>query len=105
MAVLLHRPALGLLKSLARDAASSDTAPAVALADRLMCALPEMLAEHDAIIGALEALGDAARVEERHDVLDSAEGLILHAQIEENVLYPAAILVGDYVKEALGRWN
>jgi hypothetical protein len=98
-------PALGLLKSLAEDKVSADMAPVAALTERLKIALPEMLAEHRAIVGALEALVDAARAEERHDVLDFAEGLILHAQMEEDVLYPAAILVGAYVKEALDRWN
>jgi len=31
-----------------------------------------------------------------------AEKLRLHAAIEEEVLYPAAILVGKYVKQRLG---
>jgi len=31
-----------------------------------------------------------------------AEALMLHAKTEEEVLYPASILIGEYVREKLG---
>jgi hypothetical protein len=32
-----------------------------------------------------------------------AQKLILHAQLEEEVLYPASIVVGEYLKWKLGK--
>jgi hemerythrin superfamily protein len=41
-------------------------------------------------------------MEEKHvGFAEFARKLILHAQMEEEVMYPAAILVGEYVRLAL----
>ena len=57
-----------------------------------------MLLEHKEIVGALEVLAEAARKEEKDEFVHFAEKLILHAQTEEEVLYPASILVSEYLK-------
>ena len=57
-----------------------------------------MLQEHRAIVGALEGLVKAAKAENKLEYVHFAEKLMLHAQNEEEVLYPAAILVGEYLK-------
>jgi hypothetical protein len=65
--------------------------------------LPRMLDEHKLIVAALRTLLQAAS-KERHDGFAAfAQKLILHAQQEEEIFYPAAILVGEYVKLRLGR--
>ena len=61
-----------------------------------------MLAEHRQVVDALEKLAAAARVEKRPDATRFAEKLRLHAETEEQVLYPAAILVGEQVRARLG---
>ena len=38
----------------------------------------------------------------RHDALCANDPLALHAKTEEEVLYPAAILVGDVIRARLG---
>ncbi len=96
-------PPLRLLSVLARtgngDAVSSeDAGRAIALADRLASEMPRMLAEHQEIVTALRSLVATAREESHGDVVEFAEKLMLHAQTEEEVLYPAAILVGRYLK-------
>ena len=53
-----------------------------------------MLEEHKQIVGALENLTHAAKQENKSEYIHFAEKLKLHAQTEEEVLYPAAILVG-----------
>jgi hypothetical protein len=73
------------------------------MTDRLKTDLPQMLAEHRAIVGALQNLIAAAKAEKKPESLRFAEQLQLHAQTEEQVLYPAAILVGEYVKLRLGK--
>jgi hemerythrin superfamily protein len=59
-----------------------------------------MLSEHKAIVQALHELGRAARSERRPEVSRFVDELTAHAQNEEQVLYPAAILVGEYLKLA-----
>jgi hypothetical protein len=77
--------------------------PVVAMTDRLKRDLPEMLAEHRTVVAALEKLAKAGKTEGRADAERFAEKLRVHAETEEEVLYPAAILVGEYVKAQLGK--
>lgn len=91
-------PPLGLLSSIAAGQRPGDTRDAIAMADRLKASLPRMLDEHKAIVSALEDLERAAQAERHADVLRFVDSLKLHARTEEQVLYPAAILVGEYLK-------
>lgn len=62
-----------------------------------------MLAEHEQIVGALEKLRAAAKPAGQADYDRFAEVLTLHAQNEEQVRYPAALLVGEFVALKLGQ--
>lgn len=53
-----------------------------------------MLQEHKAVVAALNNLVAAAEAENKPEHVEFAKKLMLHAQTEEEVLYPAAILVG-----------
>ena len=57
----------------------------------------ELHAQHKNIIVALKRFRAAAQQAGQGEYERLADALILHARIEENVLYPAAILFGDYV--------
>jgi len=94
-------PPLGLLQPLARGTVTAEMASVLKLTDRLAAELPAMLAEHKTIVGALERLADAARRGGRGDVVEFARKLMLHAQTEEQVMYPAALLVGSIVRQSL----
>ena len=61
------------------------------------------LAEHRKIVTALGAFRMAAEVAGRHEYVEFADELALHAQNEEQVTYPAALLVGRYVKLVVKR--
>ena len=54
-----------------------------------------MLAEHGQMVEALRRLMQAAVEEKQPGFARLAQRLISHAQEEEEILYPAAILVGD----------
>lgn len=95
-------PPLGLLARLARGEVSPDMADALPLIARLKEEMPLMLEEHQSIKGALQQLEDAAAAEDKPEIVDFARRLALHARSEEEVLYPAAILVGEFIKERLG---
>lgn len=94
-------PPLGLLARLAKSEVTPDMAEVLPLVARVKEELPLMLEEHRAIVGALVELGNAASEEGERKWAEFADELRLHAQMEEEVLYPAAILVGEYVKRSL----
>ena len=91
-------PPLGLLRALAEGPVTAEMKDVLLMTDRLGADLPKMLAEHEAIVGALRRLVVAAKREKKPEWARFAKKLILHAQTEEQVLYPAAILVGEWVK-------
>jgi hypothetical protein len=62
-----------------------------------------MLEEHVAIHAATERLGEIARAEGDAVVARLAEKLTLHARSEEELYYPAAVLVGDLVRARMRR--
>lgn len=95
-------PPLGLLTRLARDEVSPDMAEALPLIERLKAEMPLMLEEHRAIKGALQQLEEVAAAQGKPDIVELTQRLKLHAESEEEILYPAAILVGHYLKLKLG---
>jgi hypothetical protein len=91
-------PPLGALPLLGAGQVTPEMGAIVALTDRLQAELPGMLEEHDAIVGALERQAVSARQEGRPECVHLAEQLMLHAQTEEEVLYPTTLLIGEYLK-------
>jgi hypothetical protein len=91
-------PPLALLGPIADGHATPEMRKVIALTDRLKAEMPRMLSEHKAIVQALDDLGRAAKAERHPAVSRFVEELTTHAQTEEQVLYPAAILVGEYLK-------
>lgn len=96
-------PPLGLLPELAQGRVTPEMKPVIAMTDRLRAQLQTMQSEHRAIVSALRDLADAAEKEGHPELVDFATRLMEHAQTEEQVTYPAAILVGEYVKLKLGK--
>ncbi len=96
-------PPLGLLTLLAKGDLPSDSETVITMSDSLKTDLSHMLHEHKAIVIELHKLMEAAKSEKRFEYVHLSERLILHAQTEEEVLYPAAILIGEYLKLKAGR--
>lgn len=94
-------PPLGLLVALARGEVNAEMAAVLDLTDRLEAQLPEMLEEHRSVVEALGKLRDAAARAGHEDIVAFAAALVEHAQTEEAVMYPAAILVGQVVRQRL----
>jgi hypothetical protein len=91
-------PPLGLLPLLSKGRVTSDMKDILLMTDMLKTELKEMLKEHKQILSALKKLVSAAKKERKLEYLRFADRLTLHAQAEEELYYPAAILVGEYVK-------
>jgi hypothetical protein len=104
-------PPLGLLAEVARGGVTADMAQVLPMTRRLKAELSAMIAEHRDIVAALDRLVAAAREENLPRYERFAAALIMHAQTEEQVLYPAVILLGETVERQLGHpgvlvdWN
>ena len=95
-------PPLGLLTMLADGKLPPDRDAVIAMTERLRKDLGHMLHEHKAIVIELHKLMEAAKIENKPGYVHFAEKLKLHAQTEEEVLYPSAILIGEYLKLKAG---
>ena len=100
-------PPLGLLARLANGTRISEAemTAALAMSDALKRELPQMLAEHAHIRAAVDELRRAAIAARDTKAEQLAADLALHAQTEEEVLYPAAILVGELIRARAGAGN
>jgi hypothetical protein len=96
-------PPLGLLAPLAAGKPSTGQQEALAMTDALRKEMPRMLEEHKRIRAATEKLRAAAREEKAPAHEQFAERLAAHAQTEEEILYPAAILVGDVIRARMAK--
>ena len=91
-------PPLGLLAPLARGEFTPEMTSVLSKTDALRAELPRMLEEHEEIRAATARLAEAARLESNPEVEDLALTLAAHARSEEELFYPAAVLVGDIVR-------
>ena len=91
-------PPLALLAPIAEGRVTPEMRSIITQTDRLKADMPRMLSEHQAIVRALDELGRAATAERHPEVSRFVEELTAHAETEEQVLYPAAILVGEYLR-------
>jgi hypothetical protein len=91
-------PPLGALAPLAAGTLPADADSVLRMTDALRSELPRMLAEHTRIRAAVVALRNAASAERATRYEQLADQLALHARTEEEVLYPAAVLVGELIR-------
>lgn len=96
-------PPLTLLPQLARGEVTPDMRRFQHQAETLKAELPRMLQEHALIVEALRRLMQAAQEEGHAGYAQFARKMILHAQTEEEILYPASILVGEILRWKLGK--
>ena len=91
-------PPLGLLPALARGDATAEMRSVLPMTDALERELAQMLREHGAIRDAVTQFRATAERNGKEEYVRFADNLAAHAREEEEILYPAAILIGRYVK-------
>lgn len=94
-------PPLGLLSKLVAGKLEDEMNVAAGMADDLQAEMPHMLQEHKLISASLDELAKAAAQENKPAYIDFVESMKLHLQEEEEVYYPAALLVGIFLKVRL----
>ncbi|MGZ5178163.1 MAG: hypothetical protein ACXWCW_28920 [Burkholderiales bacterium] len=70
----------------------------LSMTDKLQADMPTMLVEHKEISAALSQLRDAESSDNKSEGVKFADELAAHAQTEEQITYPTALLIGLYVK-------
>ncbi len=96
-------PPLGLLEPLAKGEYGPEMLGVLSMTDALRAELPAMLRQHEAIAAAARRLEQAAKEEGNQEAERMAKQLQLHAETEEQLFYPAAILVGEVVRARAAR--
>lgn len=94
-------PAAGALQALSKGDFRAEMRAVMALAGRLRVELPDLVAEHRMIDAALEMLITAAREEDKVEFAELAMRIMMHMQMEEEILYPAVMVGGDLLKYKL----
>jgi hypothetical protein len=91
-------PPLGVLPMLASEEVPEKVEEIIRLTERLQSQMPVMLAEHQMAGVYLDELKQVASEEYLPQIIKFETDLHRHAAFEEEVLFPAAILVGEYLK-------
>jgi hypothetical protein len=91
-------PVLELLPKIAWNGVTPAMASVLPIARRLKAELPLLLLQHKDIVAALERMRFQASEAGHQDYERCAAALIRHACEEEDVHYPAAIVVGQFLE-------
>lgn len=91
-------PPLGMLPQLTNGKIPEQTKNVIALTEKLKSQLNHMSAEHQLIEAFLHEMKQADTNQKYPEIIDLEKDVYKHAKIEEEVLFPASILVGDYLK-------
>jgi hypothetical protein len=89
---------LRLLPRLADGEVTADMTPLIAVTDRLRAELPALRKEHVALRRALEGLWETAWRDGKPEYAFIAQRINRHITVDEEVHFPAALLVGDYLR-------
>jgi hypothetical protein len=78
---------------------SPDFPKTLELFERFKPEYQKVLQEHLEIVKALDELEKAAKKSKKASVIDFAQKLKLHARTEEDLTYPAVLMVGKLLKQ------
>jgi hypothetical protein len=95
-------PLLRLLPMLGKGPVEPWMIELLPLADQLRAALPDLKREHVEILRALEVLRTEAWSEGHPEYAFLAQRLKHHIRMEEDILYPAALVTAEYVRTLKG---
>ena len=93
---------LKVLPPLSRGEITADMEEWLLAATLLRAELETLKREHRVIAVAADQLSRAAWAERRPEYALTAQRVVRHTRMEEEVLYPAAIVAGDYLRLRLG---
>ena len=92
-------PPLGLLLAFSEEKWEINAEEAIKMAENLELRLAEMTHDHSNIMDLLNELKSLGEEKHNHVVKMFVKTLTLHIEMEDEVLYPATILIGNYLKK------
>jgi hypothetical protein len=96
----LALPVIGVARELAEGRTSPDFPRALELYEKFSVEYERMLQEHVEIVKALGELEKVAKKANKTSVVDFVRKLKMHAKTEEDLTYPAVLMVGKLLKQA-----
>lgn len=91
-------PALGLLPMLANGEIPDQSKDIILLSEKAKREMNHMSAEHQLIDAYMEELKQASEIKNLPEIAEFEKEINKHANLEEEVLFPTSILIGDYLK-------
>lgn len=91
-------PPLGILPLLAMGELPEESAKIIQLTEKFRENRDAMLAEHQMIKHFLSEMMAFAGKENHPDLSEYEKALEKHSELEEEILFPAVLLIGDYLK-------
>lgn len=91
-------PPLGILPVLASGKIPDQGKNIIGLTKKLKSQLPHMFAEHQLIMAFMDEVVKAAALDNHPEIMELKKELQKHATIEEEILFPTAILIGEYLE-------
>jgi len=95
----LALPVVGLAREIAESKVAADSAKALEQCDKFRLEYEKMLQEHAEIVKTLDKLESVARKAGKRSVVEFAQKLRTHAKIEEDLTYPAVLMVGKLLRQ------
>ena len=95
-------PPLGILPLLAKGELPENSKEIITLTEKFRENSDVMLAEHQMITHFLGEMMRAAERENHQELVGFDGELQKHAVLEEEILFPAVLLIGDYLKQKYG---
>lgn len=91
-------PPLGLLPELTKGKMPTESDQILQLTDEFRTQFDHMSAEHQFITALVDELTTAAALENHEGISEFVKDLKAHASAEEEIYFPAALLIGDFLK-------
>ena len=98
-------PPLGLLPLLSGGEMPAESDKIILLTDEFKAQFDHMSAEHQFIVALAEELTKAAETNNHPGISQFVKELKAHASAEEEIYFPAALLVGDFLKLKVKQTN
>lgn len=90
---------IGVAREIAEGKTPPDVPRALELVDKFKLEYEKMLQEHIDIVKALDELEKVAKRAKKKAILEFAAKLKLHAKTEEDLTYPAVLMIGKLLRQ------